>query len=848
MELELPDFDTTGMPDGWYEKQVKSEMVTNQNMLEMETSGPPPTKTTVKKGGDSHTNPADKSGHPFELDDMPIPNKIAPLVVEDTTLYIYVKRYGADDLMKLKAVDALMHVTGTSFLHLGIQRLKHELTIRELKLSTGLRGQERLQELSSRLERAVIAQRNRKLRKLKRDPISVLRRDLKLVGARVHVIQSLLFDAALLRSDFNHMITLIRRGAASPNFESKDGFTALIRAAFCCDAPATCKLLDSSGIDPDCENLVGENALVWGSCQKGGAAILMELVGISTDVKVPQSRAQTPMVDPNEDGDDVFRVPRGEAAATGVIIAGVATATATATASTVSVSDLRFEKEEKKNKVTLHPGRSYANVNWECATGTTALMAACECGHFDNVAALVELGANINHKTERRGLTSLMIACRHNQEKIATYLLDHGAIVNAKDREGRDAREWSKLCSHHKLANKLESQAWRWKRAEVRKNAGKKLWRKLRIKTKAIKMEAGWSIHVDPSSQVEFYVNKSTGASQWEMPASVLAQRRLTWHTKMDSVTGLPYYWSDAGETTYDMPAILNKHWRSKSRPKSELDRILNKMTLQDVDGKPIPTMEALKDAEDVNNKVLHNLIQRSERRGVVSLPHVGESIDGYRGVRRIVAVSSFLQDDVTTVTKVEWDERVGGVRGRSSALHRSQQATSEYWVEFYKGLLGFSVRPPYPKDPGTTPKGVFVSRVTPGVSQAAEDGRVRVGHWVEFINGEHVRELESSVVAKKMDTAPRPFRIKFKVPMVVCDYCASTFPHTVCVSCDAILCMKCIVASRHSILHPNHRCKTILQIGKDMKLILQDMKTSPKKKKKKNGGGGGGGGGGGSA
>ena len=66
-----------------------------------------------------------------------------------------------------------------------------------------------------------------------------------------------------------------------------------------------------------------------------------------------------------------------------------------------------------------------------------------------------------------------------------------------------------------------------------------------------------------------------------------------------------------------------------------------------------------------------------------------------------------------------------------------------------------------------------------------------------------------------------------------VCDYCASTSPHTVCVTCDAILCMNCIIASKHSIMHPNHRCKTILQIGKDMTLIPQE-KSSPSKNKKK--------------
>ena len=567
------------------------------------------------------------------------------------------------------------------------------------------------------------------------------------------------------------MVTLIRRGAASPNFESNDGFTALIRAAFCGDAESTTKLLDSSNIDPNYENIVGENALIWAACQIGGANVIMEMVGVSTAVKAPESRSQTPMVDNDDDGEDLFRVPKGEAKLDANISKPSNGPPNTAIAALPGLSGLAtstlslLKVPETKEKVTLHPGRSYADVDWETQLGITALSAAAECGNMENIIALVELGANINHKTQRRGLTALMVATRHNRETIAFYLLDHGAIVNLKDRGGRDAKEWARLCGHHKLASKLDAQSWRWKRAEVRANAGKKLWRKLRIKSKALKMEAGWSIHIDPSSKCEFYVNKSTGASTWEMPKSVLKQRRTKWKSKFDKTTGMTYYYNENGETTYEMPAILNKHWRSKTRPRSELDRLLSNMALKDIDGKEIQ-MKTIEEVEEINNNVLANIIKKSKRKGIVSIPHIGENIDGYKGVRRILSVSSFLKNDCMTVTKVEWDERVGGVRGRSSALHRSQQATSEYWSEFTIGVLGFTLRAPYPKEMGSNPRGVFVSRVIPN-SQAGDDGRIKIGHWVQQINGEYVRDMESTVVARMLDRVERPFRIKFKIPMV---------------------------------------------------------------------------------
>jgi ankyrin repeat protein len=827
MEFELP---SPRQLDENYQEQV--ELSIEARMEEKKSSVPPSLMKIVKKG----ENPADKSGHPYELEDMPIPKKIAPLIIEDPTLYVYSKRYGTDEYIKLKAHDALMHITGESFLHLGIKRLKHELRKRELKLGTGLRGDARLKELSSRLECAVISERNRKLRKLGRDKASALKRDLKLVGAHVAKISNSLFDAALLRSDFTHMVTLIRRGAASPNFESNDGFTALIRAAFCGDSDATCNLLDCNNIDPNYENIIGENALIWAACQKGtGKAVLMEMVGLSTDVKPPRSRSQTPLINDDEDGDDIFRVPIGEqnvlneeAKRKRTTITNTHThGNSSNNIESLFNSSIIIDKDEKKDKVTLNPGRSYADVNWETSFGVTGLMAASECGLMENIVALVELGADINYKTKDRGLTALMVATRFGQDAIAMYLLDHGAIQNAKDNQGRDAKEWAKLCGHHKLANTLESQAWRWKYAEVRKGAGKKLWMKLKLKSKALKMVGDWSVHIDPTSYTEFYINNITGASQWEMPPSILKKRRLAWHSKIDSTTGLKYYYNDAGETTYDMPDILNKHWRSKSRPRSELNSILKKMTLSDINGKTIVPI-ITKNVEEINDGVLHNLIQRSKNKGITSIPHVGESIDGYRGVRRIKAVSKFLKNDIMSITKVEWDSRIGGVRGRQSALHRCQQATSTYTVEFFKGLLGIRLGVPYPKD-GLPSKGVFISKIHPN-TQASDNKQIKIGHWIEYINDEYVRDLDSRDIAYKMDKTKRPFLIKFKIPMIVCDYCGSNYPHTVCITCDAILCMNCIVASKHSIKHPNHRCKTIIQVGKEMTMLIPSETGSPSK------------------
>ena len=70
MEFELP---SPRQLDENYQEQV--ELSIEARMEEKKSSVPPSLIKIVKKG----ENPADKSGHPYELEDMPIPKKIAPL-------------------------------------------------------------------------------------------------------------------------------------------------------------------------------------------------------------------------------------------------------------------------------------------------------------------------------------------------------------------------------------------------------------------------------------------------------------------------------------------------------------------------------------------------------------------------------------------------------------------------------------------------------------------------------------------------------------------------------------------------------------------------------------------------
>lgn len=122
-----------------------------------------------------------------------------------------------------------------------------------------------------------------------------------------------LFEAAVLRSDFEHMRTMIRRGVANANFESEDAFTPLIKAAFCLDALATCDLLDL-GADPDRENMAGESPLVWAASMPGGKSVILALCGVSAKSKAAVSRSSPRSgggnSDSDDDDDDMFADPK----------------------------------------------------------------------------------------------------------------------------------------------------------------------------------------------------------------------------------------------------------------------------------------------------------------------------------------------------------------------------------------------------------------------------------------------------------------------------------------------------------------------------------------------------------
>ena len=71
-------------------------------------------------------------------------------------------------------------------------------------------------------------------------------------------------------------------------------------------------------------------------------------------------------------------------------------------------------------------------------TNWTPLLEAAHIGQAGAAKLLVENGANVNDR-DRQGSTPLMLAAESARDKVVRVLIDAGADLNAKDNEGKTA-------------------------------------------------------------------------------------------------------------------------------------------------------------------------------------------------------------------------------------------------------------------------------------------------------------------------------------------------------------------------------------------------------------------------
>ncbi|KAG4100377.1 ankyrin [Neocallimastix lanati (nom. inval.)] len=97
----------------------------------------------------------------------------------------------------------------------------------------------------------------------------------------------------------------------------------------------------------------------------------------------------------------------------------------------------KFKKMKERELVIEHLIEKGANINQLNQYGGTPLMVACKARAFEAVKCLVDHGADVNIK-KKNGKTALFEACscRQNDESIVKYLIDHGSEMNTTNQNG----------------------------------------------------------------------------------------------------------------------------------------------------------------------------------------------------------------------------------------------------------------------------------------------------------------------------------------------------------------------------------------------------------------------------
>lgn len=257
--------------------------------------------------------------------------------------------------------------------------------------------------------------------------------------------------AAAKRGDRAAVTRLLR--TVPVNTRAGDGSTALAWAVYADDATLAETLL-KAGADPNLLNDYGVGPLSL-ACGNGNDALVQRLLAAGAKANAPQINGETPLMTCAAHG-----------AAGGVRALLNAGADVNAAESSDGQTALMWAaaakqprivttlielgaKVDARSKVTPFPeafvvtpsvsayNRNYPpHVRFRTATGGfTPMLFAAQQGDIATVEALLARGADVNDRTPEEG-TALILALASGHEKLAEYLIEHGADPNATDAWG----------------------------------------------------------------------------------------------------------------------------------------------------------------------------------------------------------------------------------------------------------------------------------------------------------------------------------------------------------------------------------------------------------------------------
>jgi ankyrin repeat protein len=287
---------------------------------------------------------------------------------------------------------------------------------------------------------------------------------------------------AIRNNDAPAVNTLLSRGAG-PNAKDQDGATPLMQAALNGE-PGLLKLLLDKGADPNARNKVGVTALLWSVHDLRKVRLLVQK-GANVNVrseggKMPlllaayYSRSAETVKFLLENGADLratdnrgagvllFAVEGGDLDTIRLLLDKGVDVNARTTG---AFSEIRFGNLgpppgfEPEKGVTALMVAAYSNdaeaarllldrgadVNAKSSDGVTALLAGADRGDGALIKTLVEKGADVN-LVDPMGRTPLilMAACDYTEPGTIRLLLDKGAGVDVKGKDGLSALAWAR--------------------------------------------------------------------------------------------------------------------------------------------------------------------------------------------------------------------------------------------------------------------------------------------------------------------------------------------------------------------------------------------------------------------
>ncbi len=112
-------------------------------------------------------------------------------------------------------------------------------------------------------------------------------------------------------------------------------------------------------------------------------------------------------------------------------------------------------KHLEASKLLIEAG---ADVNARDKGGYSVLMVASGSNNADILTLLTQKGARLNEQEDSLGWTALIWAAKEGHYENVSALLDAGADINLKDSTGKTAYDWSIENGHNAIAEKLKSQ------------------------------------------------------------------------------------------------------------------------------------------------------------------------------------------------------------------------------------------------------------------------------------------------------------------------------------------------------------------------------------------------------